>query len=122
MTMNDPRIGELAEARRQLARFEQRWEDYTGNNPNKYRGDLNLWRGEVDRLERALKKDGVLPVTDEEKLEFELDRRFPGARSREVVEFDGKKYRRRFSPAEFSRTRKSVTRWHKWWEPVSDAC
>lgn len=124
MTMNDPRIGELAEARRHLARVEQRWDNYMGNNPEKYSGALSHWSGEVQRLERALKKDGVLPTTDEEKLEFELDRMFPRARSREVVELRGKKYRRRFAPAEFSRSRKTVTRWNKWWEPVSaaDAC
>lgn len=114
----DPRIKQLSEAKDARSLWDERWSNYMGNNPNKYQAQLKYWRGEVDRLERVLKMEGVLPATDEEKLHFELDRTFPQARSREVVELRGQKFRRRFSPAEFSRSRQTVTRWNKWWEMV----
>jgi hypothetical protein len=60
------------------------------------------------------------PKTDRQKLEAELDAQFPNAQSREIVEYQGKHYRRRFAPRSVSRSRKTVTEWSRWWEQVKD--
>jgi hypothetical protein len=76
--------------------------------------------GSPREIERYLKDLGVLELTDKEKLEKELDRAFPDAQSKEVVEYNGKKYMRRFFPIEKSRSRKTVKEWGKSWEPVKE--
>jgi len=45
----------------------------------------------------------------------ELDRLYPNARSRSIVEYGGKRYRIRYYP-ETSRSGKTVHRWHHGWE------
>ena len=60
---------------------------------------------------------GAIPLTGNEIIEKELDRLFPDAESKEIVEHQGVRYQRRFSPAERSR-RGNVTRWDKSWVAV----
>ena len=50
----------LAEAESRLARYQQAWDNYSGNNPNKYRSsirdaqtDVSIWSAHVSRLEQA---------------------------------------------------------------------
>jgi len=74
----------------------------------------------VREIESPLKESGALPKTEHEKLESELDRLFPNARSKEIVEHEGRRYQRRFTPLERSRSRKSVTAWGKSWDKVQD--
>ena len=105
-------------AKASLAAVEQRLADYTGNNPDKYRSALREAREHLRAVERCLKDSGVLPLSDRETLERELDRAFPNAGSRQVVEFEGVRYRRGFEPLEWSNSRKSVRQWRKWWERV----
>lgn len=117
----DPRIKTLADAQAQLADIERRWDNYSGNNPDRFDSGLKYWGGVVADLTRTLKMEGLIAATADELLEFQLDREFPRARSKEIVSFGGKRYRRRFAPAVLSRSRKTVIRWSKWWEPVADA-
>jgi hypothetical protein len=74
----------------------------------------------VREIEQYLKDGGIFELTEMERLEKELDRAFPNAQSKEVIEYNGKKYRRRFWPLEKSRSRKTVTEWGKSWEPVEE--
>lgn len=107
-------------AKADLARWNERWITYTGNNPDKYQADIKAADRKVREVERYLKDIGVLDQTDKEKLEKDLDRAFPNAQSREIVVYNGKKYRRRFLPLEKSRSRKTVTEWAKSWESVEE--
>ena len=112
-------IQDLESARSALADWRHSQCEEKANNPNKYEGNIRFYQDEVERIERALKVSGLIPMSDHEKLESELDRLFPRARSREIVEFEDQKYQRRFFPARRSRSRKTVVKWHKWWEPVN---
>jgi hypothetical protein len=47
-----------------------------------------------------------------------IDAQHPSARSGEVVEHAGQRYRRRFFPEEKSRSGKTVTEWGRTWEAV----
>lgn len=113
-------LEELEEARRELARWNERFDNYSGNNPNKYQSDISAARQRVRNLEDDLKAAGTLPRSAQEQLETELDRAFPDARSKQVVEYQGRKYLRRFWPLERSNSGKTVIQWGKGWELVED--
>jgi hypothetical protein len=103
---------EAAKAERQA--WDDRWESYSGNNPNKYHSQRNAAQAKVEFIESYLKATGVVPLSDQEVLERELDRLFPEAKSKEIVELQGERYQRRFSTAEKSRSG-NVKRWNKFW-------
>jgi hypothetical protein len=108
----------LEEARRELTGWSERFDNYSGNNPNKYRSDLKAARERVRNLECELKAAGSLLLSTHERLALELDRAFPNAKSTQIVEYEGRKYMRRFWPLEHSNSRKTVTNWDKGWERV----
>jgi len=66
-------------------------------------------------IERELKNAGIIEMTDQEKLNIELDKLYPNARSTTIVEHNGQKYQIRYFPLEKSRSRKTVKEWgHEW--------
>ena len=105
----------LENARRDLQKWEDRFANYSGNNPDKYQADIRAARRRVRALEDALKASGELPRSEQEQLWADLDRAFPHAKSREEVQFQGKRFQRRFFPLERSRSGKSVNEWGKEW-------
>ncbi|MFW7355019.1 MAG: hypothetical protein ACODTL_03495 [Brucella sp.] len=113
-------LEELEEAHRELAKWNERFDNYSGNNPSKYQSDISAARQRVRDLEDGLKAVGALPRSTQEQLEFELDRVFPNAKSKQVFEYPGRKYIRRFWPLERSNSGKTVTQWGRGWELVED--
>lgn len=113
-------LEDYKDAKAELARWNEQWDNYMGNNPDKYQADIKTSARKVREIGQYLKGAGVLELTEIEKLETELDGAFPNAQSKEVVEYNGKKYRRRFCPLEKSRSQKTVTEWGKSWEPVEE--
>lgn len=111
----------LEQAKEHLERLEERDSMDTSGNPDKYHTRINNARMEVRRITGSLKEQGLLSYTDQEILNRKLDAAFPRARSRDVVEFEGARYQKRFSPATKSRSRKTVTSWNQWWRQLSDA-
>lgn len=103
-------------ARAELARWNEAWDSYTGNNPEKYRGDVMAALRKVREIEASLKNAGLLELTEQERLDLELSRTFPNAQSKEVVAYEVKQYRLRFYPLEKSRSGKTVTEWGRRWE------
>ncbi|WP_160330878.1 hypothetical protein [Xanthomonas massiliensis] len=110
-------IPDLEKAKTEREAIEARWDNYSGNNPNKFHSDRNAAKAKVDLIEAHLKCSGDIPLSEHEIVERELDHLFPEARSKEVVEHKGVRYQRRFTPAEHSRSG-NVTRWHKSWVAV----
>lgn len=113
-------VDDLEKAREALRAWEDRFDRYTGNNPNKYQSDIRVARHEVRMIEDALKANGATPLTEKEQLEKELDAAFPDAKSKQTVEYGGRKFQRRFWPIEKSRSGKTVTEWGRGWTEVSD--
>ncbi len=109
----------LEEARERLAIVEEHDANYTGNNPNKYRSEIQEALAEVQKIERTLKEHGLLEATEHELASFALERGHRYAKSGEIVEYNGNLYRRRYSPLSYSRSRKTVTRWGRYWDPVT---
>jgi len=104
----------LKRAQEDLKRWEEKWANSDSNNPNKFRGNINEARSRVRLIESVLKTNGTLPLTVQEQLNKDLDAKFPNARSKDVVEFEGKRYQLRFSPAVKSRSGK-VKEWDRTW-------
>jgi hypothetical protein len=63
----------------------------------------------------CLKSQQLLPVSEVELITAELDILHKRARSNAVFEYQGKQYKRRFSPLKLSKSGKNVQRWAKFW-------
>lgn len=113
-------LDDLARAKASLSDWQARFDNYTGNNPDKYQADIRSARENVRIIEDILKADGTIARTPHEELELRLDRLHPQARSKDVVEHEGQRYQRRFTPLERSRSRKTVTAWDRHWVKLSD--
>lgn len=105
----------LEQARAALERVEDKWARDTSGNSDKYRGQIIDARREVEEIEAALKRQGLIPYSEKERLNNRLDEAFPCARSREIVEFEGARYIKKFYPKEKSRSGKSVKVWGSYW-------
>lgn len=105
-------------AKAKPASMNHRWENYSGNNPNKFDAELGDARAELHRIEQHLKQAGLLPRTELESRDAHLDEAFPDAQSRQVVAWQGKRYMRRFSSVATSRSGKTVKAWHRYWQEL----
>lgn len=115
-------IKDYEKAQSELERLERCWENYSGNNPNKYRARIKLARSTVSSISEYLKEQGQIPYSEKEILQNKLCKKFPEAQSKDVVEFEGQRYKLVFYPKEKSRSG-NVLAWGKEWKltqaPVS---
>ena len=58
MTLED----QLVEARADVQRWNDRFDRYDGNNPDKYRADIDAARRHVQRIERAIRERDAPPL------------------------------------------------------------
>ena len=92
------------------------------NSPNNYSDAPYAQNArEYFRIEKALKKRGVIPATEDELLSYELDDLYPNAASKSIVEYKGKKYQMQYYPVSKSLTGKTVYAWRHYWQRVSEA-
>lgn len=63
----------------------------------------------------CLKEQGLLPISEVERVTTILDSQYKGARNKTSVELDGKQYKRQFSPLKLSKSGKIVRKWAKFW-------
>lgn len=95
---------------------ERLWDSGFGpNNPGAERREWLNHQRRLREIEEYLKKQGVIEYTEEEKTTTELDKIHPKAKSKQVVEHNGKKYKLQFYPLETSGSGKTVREWgHRW--------
>ncbi|WP_123347210.1 MULTISPECIES: hypothetical protein [unclassified Enterobacter] len=102
--------------------------DFSGNVKKAMRIDSQR-REMVHTCRRGCIDRGLIELTAEElasiewrkekeKLELKLDLAFPNAQSKEVVDFEGKRYQRCFTPLRMSNSRKNVIEWLKSWKEI----
>lgn len=112
-------LKDLEEARAELQDWNNRWENYDGNNPNKYQSQIRAAIRRVEEIQEFLSlaelNSGVRSPTIDET----LNSLYPNAKSGSEVLYEGKRFRRRYAPAEKSRSRQTVTRWRGWWEEIA---
>jgi hypothetical protein len=111
-------LDDLNKAKDELRVASDRAENSNRNNPNFGRADIRFAQVKVDIITNELKAAGLLPKTAKDVFEEGIDAQFPNAKSKEIVEYNGRRYRLRFAPARKSRSGKSVVEWSRWWEEV----
>ena len=111
-------LDELRTAKAALETAERQWENYDGNNPNKYRSSVTDARVKVREIEADLTARGLLARSDREELAHRIDHAFPNARSGRIVEFEGKRYKRRYTPRGKSLSGKTVYGYDGSWDEV----
>jgi hypothetical protein len=80
----------------------------------------------VSLIRSRLIEQGDLPkpeksaeAIERERLQAELDRLFPNAESKRVVDHKGERYTRRYVPLATSNSGKTVKTWHGFWERIA---
>jgi len=63
----------------------------------------------------CLKSQGLMPISEVERISAILDIQYKGSRSNTIVEYDGEKYKRQFSPLKLTKSGKNVQKWAKFW-------
>lgn len=105
-------------AKAALDSLNAKWDNHSGNNPDKFRASIEAARAKLHSIETELRANGVLTRTPTQERDASLDAVFPNAKSCEVVEWRGKKYMRRFTPMSKSLSGKTVNAWRSYWEEV----
>jgi len=108
-------LEQLAEATAELKSIRERSDEYMGNNPNKYRSPIKNAEATCHRLAMKCKIMGLIPKTERELLNERINAAFPKAKSKQIVEFEGAKYKNTYSPRELSNSRKTVKSWDQEW-------
>ena len=62
-----------------------------------------------------LKTQAILPISNVENVHSALNTLHKRTKSLDVVEYEGKKYQRKFTPLKLSKSGKMVQRWAKFW-------
>ncbi|MEP1612413.1 MAG: hypothetical protein ABJL72_10865 [Roseobacter sp.] len=62
---------DLEEATKSLRDWQDKFDRYSGNNPNKYQADSRAARRRVRQIENSLKASGQLALSEDEALEKE---------------------------------------------------
>lgn len=93
-------------------------DNYSGNNPNKFRADIERAGAHLVTVRLALKESGILQRSPAEVRDAELDLAFPDAKSNEVVSWQGKRFVKRYTATGRSLSGKTVLGWATHWEEV----
>ena len=109
---------DLHTAQEKLRDWQEKFGNYSGNNPNKYRSEIKEACANIRRIETALKSIEVIEMTQAEKINAELDQHYPNARSKSIVTYKGKKYQIRYFPVAKSNSGKTVHEWGHQWCPL----
>lgn len=107
-----------AQATSALAQLKEKWENYSGNNPNKFRAAMESAKAKLLTISTELKAAGLLERNPAEERDALLDAEFPAARSKDVVTWEGRRFMKRFSPAATSLSGKTVIAWNTYWEEL----
>ncbi|WP_443112871.1 hypothetical protein [Herbaspirillum seropedicae] len=108
-------LEDLEIARKELKRWDDAFANDSSNNPEKYESQRREARRNFRLIIEELKRAGHIEKTDSEILGEELDRLYPNAKSKTIVQHNGTAYQIRYFPVERSRSRKSVNEWgHEW--------
>lgn len=113
-------LDDHAKASQDLAHLQERWENYSGNNPNKYRAEIEAAKAVLTRIERSLKEAGLMARTTQEERDAALDAAFPNALTHQIVEWEGRRFQKRYTPVATSLSGKTVREWKGFWTQLTD--
>lgn len=116
--MSSITLDDHAKAVEALASLSAKQDNYSGNNPNKFRADIEAARARLAAIELSLKRGGVLQRSPAEERDAELDLAFPNAQSKEVVTWQERQFIKRFTPTGKSLSGKTTLGWTSHWEEL----
>ena len=109
-------IADYEEAKVKFEDAADLWSDADiHNKSNKYTARAKAASDRLREIEEYLKRQGIIPYTEHELVEEILNQKYPNAQSREVVEYDGRRYWKEFWPLERSKSGKTVKKWASGW-------
>ena len=111
-------LDDLKKAIEQQELWDNRFANDRSNNPNKYHAQMRDAGILVRRITKSLKEQGLIEKNKNELINDELDKIYPNAKSKTIVNHNGKKYQIRYFPIVKSRSRKTVKEWDHWWEEL----
>ncbi len=111
-------LNDLEKAIEEKNLWDDRFANDSSNNPNKYEAQRRDAGIKVRLITKNLKENGILEKTESEKLNEELDKIYPNAKSKTIVTYNDKKYQIRYFPVVKSRSRKTVKEWGHSWEEI----
>ena len=109
-------LEDLERARAELQRCIDALDRSSANEHHQLSIHIRDASRKVREIENDLRKQGLLGLSREQMLQAELDQAFPCAQHREIVEYQGKRYRCRFFPEQLHRSGWAVKKWGKFWE------
>ena len=86
------KLEDLENARAEARKWGDAFANERSNNPNVYLAERRDAGIKVRRIESYLKEVGIIEKTDDEILTEKLDALYPNARSKTIVNFEGKRY------------------------------
>lgn len=113
-------VEDLQKARQELEGWREKFANARGSNPNKFRSQIRDAVRRVREIETVLKTAGIIEFTEQERINAELDRLHPNARSKQLVLYEGKRYQIRYFPLQKSLSGKTVKEWDHEWQPVEE--
>ncbi|WP_260679343.1 hypothetical protein [Thalassomonas sp. M1454] len=63
----------------------------------------------------CLKRQGILAISEVELITTALDALYKNVKNQAIVEYEGRRYERRFLPLKLSKSGKNVQKWAKFW-------
>lgn len=112
-------LDDLEKARANFEYWSELWcSESSRNKPNKYDLEARQAAKLLQEIEDNLKLNGLLAFTDEELAQESLNAKYPLAQSRDVVNFNGAQYQKRFYPKKRSKSGKTVKEWRSEWKKL----
>lgn len=111
-------LDDLKKAIEQKEHWDNRFANDSSNNPNKYQAQRRDAGIMVRRITESLKEQGLIEKNEVEVINEELDKIYPNAKSKTIVNHNGKKYQIRYFPVVKSRSRKTVKEWGHSWDEI----
>lgn len=103
---------------------ERQWDSGFGpNNPNAVLRENRQHAQRLKEIKESLIEQGILQKpepTEQQKTDAELDKLYPNAKSRKIVEYNGKRYQSRYFPRDISRSGKTIHEWGHTWRLVEE--
>lgn len=111
-------MDDLKKATEQQELWDKKFASDRSNNPNKYQAQRRKAGDLVRRITKSLKEQGLIEKNEIELINDELDKIHPNAKSKTIVNHNGKKYQIRYFPTVKSRSGKTVKEWEHSWDEL----
>lgn len=110
-------LEDLKTAQEEFEYWSELWaQEYSEKQlTNRYDTQAKKASLKLKEIEDYLKSNGVIAYTKDELANESLNSKYPNAKSRDVQQFNGVRYQKRFFPVKKSKSGKTVKEWRTAW-------